>query len=547
MKTKLIMIAALISMAFMTQANKAKHKKSSETIEVTIDSDGEKMVKKVIVNGKELTKEEVKVFEASGKMKVLHMNVDKHGKHEKIVKVIKLNGDKTDGEEDVQVFVTKDNGKMTKKIIVNGEPLSEDEIKEFEKSGKMKGLHMEHAKIKGRRLIKVDGSEVEGVDKHIKNIKKHLGDDESIKWDSDEGQEIEVTIEKDGGNTIEKISMNGKELSDQEIKNMKASGELKVIHLNKGDKGHDMMFFNSEGEGSDVDIEVIMETLEGMDLSSHNGVFIKEIIEGDEGRVHQFIKKASIKKEHDGPTLGFMTMQYADGMHVGYILEGSDATAKGVKQGDLIKKIGKVDFSIDNIKQSNELLSNQKYKIGELVDVVIERNGKIKSFKVEARDLDFSEVMSENPPTDFYKWLDVVVESDKKINKKMMIFDSKDGYFGKVDKNMHIVFPDKFDKMNFFTSDGSSTSKLLGKHHEMSTLSEGMGKYFNTKEGVLVLHVDETNAFALKDGDVIKAINGNTVKSPKDVVKQLVIADDEKKIKIKVIRHKKSKTLKYNK
>jgi len=81
----------------------------------------------------------------------------------------------------------------------------------------------------------------------------------------------------------------------------------------------------------------------------------------------------------------------------------------------------------------------------------------------------------------------------------------------------------------------------------MSSLSKDLGKYFFTKGGVLVLHVDDTNAFALKDGDVIKSINGNSVNSPKDVVKELIQADEQEKIKLKVIRHKKSKTLKYKK
>ncbi|MCB0309568.1 MAG: PDZ domain-containing protein, partial [Bdellovibrionales bacterium] len=51
----------------------------------------------------------------------------------------------------------------------------------------------------------------------------------------------------------------------------------------------------------------------------------------------------------------------------------------------------------------------------------------------------------------------------------------------------------------------------------------------------------------LKDGDVIKSVDDNDVSSPKDVVKYLIKAEDQEKIKLKVVRHKKNKTLKYNK
>ncbi|HOP23650.1 MAG TPA: PDZ domain-containing protein, partial [Gammaproteobacteria bacterium] len=87
----------------------------------------------------------------------------------------------------------------------------------------------------------------------------------------------------------------------------------------------------------------------------------------------------------------------------------------------------------------------------------------------------------------------------------------------------------------------------LGKHHEMSSMSDDLSEYFDTNGGVLVLHVDESNVFGLKDGDVIKSVDDNDVSSPKDVVKYLIKAEDQEKIKLKVVRHKKNKTLKYNK
>ena len=61
---------------------------------------------------------------------------------------------------------------------------------------------------------------------------------------------------------------------------------------------------------------------------------------------------------------------------------------------------------------------------------------------------------------------------------------------------------------------------------------------------MLVLSVASDNVFGLKDGDVIKSVNGNEVKSPKSIIKELLKAEEQKKITLKVVRHKKNKTLK---
>ena len=550
MKTKLLLLISLFTWAFNASAENDKPITHTEKVKIILSDDSENATKQIFVNGKELTPEEVKEFETSGKMKGLHMDRDKHGKHEKVVKVIKLNGEKTDREEDVQVFVTKENGKVTKKIIVDGKELSEDEIREFEKSGKMKGLHMEHAKTKGHRIIKVNGSSVEGKDNHVKIIKKHVGDGKHMKWNSDDGENIEVSIEKDGDKIIEKITMNGKELSAEEIKEFKASGKLKRIDIVSdmvvldGDKH---VFINADAEHKgNFDIEVIMDKIDG--LHEIDESMIQEWV-SDDGKNIKMIKKGFVSAD-DSASLGFMANVEDDGWHLTKIMEKSGAKDAGIMVGDVVTKIGDVVMARNPDGEKHEFSNLKKFKDGDIVKVTLTRDGAPITFDVQARKIDKSEILIELKSDDQgnFDWVEEF-HSDGGIasNIKVMVFDGEKGDFKLKEDDIHMVFPDKFDKMNFFTVDGSSTSKLLGKHHEMSALSDGMAKYFNTKGGVLVLHVDEANAFDLKDGDVIKSINGDKVNSPKDVVKQLVKAKDEKKIKLKVIRHKKSKTLKYNK
>ena len=49
---------------------------------------------------------------------------------------------------------------------------------------------------------------------------------------------------------------------------------------------------------------------------------------------------------------------------------------------------------------------------------------------------------------------------------------------------------------------------------ELVSLNEGLGKYFGTDEGLLVVKAPESDAFDLQDGVVIQSIDG---REPKDV------------------------------
>ena len=500
MKTKLILIAALVSLTFMVGAKSDDTEKEAEKIKVTIDTDGGKMVKKIIVNGKELNAEEIKEFEASGKMKKLHID------HEGLA------------------------GKKGYKVIVIDD-----------KDGAHDGKHGD-------------------MEKHVKIIKKHMkngdGKVHKNKWiTKGDGETIEVTIDADGDKTTEKIVVNGKELSAEEIKEFKASGKMKVIHLNKdmkGMDGHKMMFINSDSEDGDVDIdiEVIMEKL-GKLHENHDGQSLVKEWHSDDGKSVHIIEKKILLKNNDSASLGVMANISDDGWHLTKVIEKSGAEQAGINVGDTVKSIAGVDLTKSSDPQMHEVKELPKFKKGEIVKVVVERDGKTLNFDVEARELNTSNLLMEitTDVNENFKWVEKLKAGDNSFTQdiKVMVFNGDEDDFRLNEDDIHMVFPESLGDMNIFISDGHSTSKLLGKHHEMSSLSDDLGKYFHTKGGVLVLHVDDSNAFSLKDGDVIKSINGHSVDSPKDVVKQLIEAEEQEKIKLKVIRHKKSKTLKYHK
>ena len=362
-------------------------------------------------------------------------------------------------------------------------------------------------------------------------------------YDTKSGDKVRVIVEDDNGKINKQISINGKALSDDEIKDFEACGKLKIIHLDKEVNGfdkHKMIFVNVDDNGNESN--ETMEMLINPDSPEEfwkrkDGKHVKIITNG--------LYKSNYPIDMNNISLGFMTIQHSDGLHVGYLLPDSDAKRVGLQENDLIKKINNIDFSNSTDFVQN-LIKLKKFKEGEIVDVAVERDGKLLNFEVKAQKQDFS--FMRHPPDDFLNWLERSNEVENQFSKqtKVMVFNADDDFKLNTD-DINIVFPDKLGDMNFFISDGKSTAKLLGKQHEMSSLSSELAQYFNTSGGVLVLHVDKDNAFALKDGDVIKSIDGEKVTTPKDVIKQLLKADKQEDIKIKIVRHKRNKTLKYNK
>lgn len=81
----------------------------------------------------------------------------------------------------------------------------------------------------------------------------------------------------------------------------------------------------------------------------------------------------------------------------------------------------------------------------------------------------------------------------------------------------------------------------------VDSLSEQLGDYFGTKEGVLVTSVADDSAAAkagLKAGDVIVSVNGATVDSPSDLSRRVQRLDDGEEFTLEIVRDKKRQTLK---
>lgn len=78
---------------------------------------------------------------------------------------------------------------------------------------------------------------------------------------------------------------------------------------------------------------------------------------------------------------------------------------------------------------------------------------------------------------------------------------------------------------------------------ELVSLNPELGEYFGTSEGLLVVSVPEESELNLNAGDVIKEIDGRTVKSPSHAMRILRSYEPDEEVSFRVLRKKKEITV----
>jgi membrane-associated protease RseP (regulator of RpoE activity) len=81
---------------------------------------------------------------------------------------------------------------------------------------------------------------------------------------------------------------------------------------------------------------------------------------------------------------------------------------------------------------------------------------------------------------------------------------------------------------------------------ELVVLSEELGRYFDTSEGLLVVRGPEDDAIDIRDGDVILAISGRTPNSPEHAIRILSSFEAGETIEFSIMRDGRRRTIEYS-
>jgi hypothetical protein len=80
---------------------------------------------------------------------------------------------------------------------------------------------------------------------------------------------------------------------------------------------------------------------------------------------------------------------------------------------------------------------------------------------------------------------------------------------------------------------------------ELVTMSETLGRYFDTDEGLLVLRAPEDDAIDISDGDVILSISGRTPNSPEHAIRILSSFESGETVVFSIMRDGRRESIEY--
>lgn len=202
-----------------------------------------------------------------------------------------------------------------------------------------------------------------------------------------------------------------------------------------------------------------------------------------------------------------------EGVKILGVSPGSAASEAGLRPGDLLTSINDEALSADSCKESNMRLLDFMTSVeeGDVLKVEYLRDGKVGSVEVEPH------IASENafvwtgePPVQFeVAPVPVAPEVVERFNMK----------FG-------------------MPWAGTGLGDL-----ELVELNDGLGRYFGTDKGLLVVKAPKSDAYELRDGDVIQSIDGREPKDVRHAMRILGSYQAGEKLELGIMRDKKKVTI----
>jgi serine protease Do len=205
-----------------------------------------------------------------------------------------------------------------------------------------------------------------------------------------------------------------------------------------------------------------------------------------------------------GSQIGVTIRETADGVVVDSVRDGTPADRAGVQSGDLI-----VEFDGERIRSARQFTRVvQETRPDRPVTMIVTRNGSRQSLNVTP----------ENAGRDVARLPELRLPPDVDLN--IDIPELPQVYFG-------------------------TSMRRLGA--QLSPLSDQLAEYFGVPGGALVTSVEPKSVAAqagLKAGDVITSVNGRAIDAPSEAARELRDLEAKATVELRVMRDKKSVTMK---
>jgi S1-C subfamily serine protease len=205
-----------------------------------------------------------------------------------------------------------------------------------------------------------------------------------------------------------------------------------------------------------------------------------------------------------------------EGVSVIGVTPGSAASEAGLRAGDTITAVNSESLSAASAEEANARLLDfmRGVEEGDKLDIEYLRNGNVGKVEVQPK----------------------VIES------RAFGWAPGGGHF-EIPHLPNVQYaPEAAERYRFlnrfiWTSDGWGDMELV-------ELSEGLGRYFGTDSGLLVVSAPKSDTLKLQDGDVIQSIDGRDPNSVGHAIRILGSYQPGEKLELRIMRDKKRVTLK---
>jgi C-terminal processing protease CtpA/Prc len=227
--------------------------------------------------------------------------------------------------------------------------------------------------------------------------------------------------------------------------------------------------------------------------------------------------------------IGVVTEAAKGGLELVSVTPDGPAEKAGLEVGDVLVSVNGEKLVVDDYGELEVLLEElSDVEVGDEVSIDYLRNG---------QETEVTVIAERREP---FMWQNVIEGED---------FDA---HFSGAMEDIEIRIDDMetgMDDMHYSFAAGANVVidrvfGISGLHElELASINEGLGSYFGTERGVLVLEAPVENDWQLKAGDVILSINGNEADSPSQALRMLRSHESGETVDVEIMRDKDRKNL----